>query len=206
MIRTIKLKFSTTEKVLAGALSIVALSSGAVLADQQPTGQTMAIESTTNGSQVANVPGTDNNLLSGVDGVLGVDSMNASTNTEQSSAGEAATGVDASHAGSNSSDQQGSGDVQENVSVTVDGKDVARDTFGSNDVSVNTTTSGSLDGSDNGTDVSIDRSVDQNTKNKNRVRNDDDIDTNIGDNDVSGNLNPVTVRNGNVKINFTLPH
>ena len=206
MIRTIKLKFSTTEKVVAGALSIVALSSGAVLADQQPTGQTMAIESSADSTQVANVPGIGNNLLSGVDGVLGVDSMTASTNLEQSSAGDAATGFGALRADSNSSDQQGSGDVQENVGVTVDGKDVAPDTFGNNDVSVRTTTSGSLDGSDNGTDVSIDRSVDQSTKNKNRVRNDDDIDTNIGDNDVSGNLNPVTVHNGNVKINFTLPH
>ena len=204
MIRS--LKFSKTEKILAGALSIVALSSGAVLADQQPTGQTMAIESTSDGSQIANLPAVGNETLLSVDGVLESDTMGATTNDQQSVAEDDMAAVDAAQAGMNTSNNQGNGDVKETVNVTVDGKDVAADTFGDNDVSVNTSTSGSLDGSDNGTDVSIDRSVDQNTKNKNRVRNDDNIDTNIGDNDVSGNLNPVTVHNGNVKINFTLPH
>ncbi len=100
---------------------------------------------------------------------------------------------------------QGSGDTQETVRVTVDGTAVEPDTFGDHAVSVDTSSTNTLDGSNNGTDVDVRRSVDTDVSNRHSERNNPDIKVNVGKNDVSGNKNPVTVRPGNVSINFSLP-
>lgn len=197
MIRSIK--FSQTEKVLAGALSIVALSAGVVIADQQPAGQVMAIESSADNSQIDGVS-VSSNLLPMVDGVLAAETTTTVNEQQNSDSENLITDVIA-----DSANQQGTGEVTEQITVTVDGKEVAPDAFGNNDVSVTTDNTGTLDDSNNGTDVNVDRSVDQNTSTRNRVRNDSNIDTNIGHNNVSGNKNPVTVKNGSVNINFSLP-
>jgi len=199
MIRSIK--FSQTEKVLAGALSIVALSAGVVIADQQPAGQTMAIESAADNSQIDGVM-VSSNPVPIVDGVLAAQTTTTNTANEQQNSNSENEVADIVV---DSASHQGVGEVTEQVTVTVDGKEVAPDAFGDNDVTVTTESTDTLDDSNNGTDVNVDRSVDQNTSTRNRVRNDSDINTNIGHNNVSGNKNPVTVKNGTVNINFSLP-
>ncbi len=189
MLRSLKL--SRGEKVLAGALSIVALGAGLVVADERPAAVAVQHESTV-ADQLA---GLDLEDLAPVDAV-----SSSADSAEPADAAANTVATESSHGSDNA------GDVAESVSVTVDGKDVPADQFGDNDVSVDTTNSGTLDDSENGTDVDVDRSANQDVRNHNRVHNNQDIDTNVGDNDVSGNKNPVTVHPGNVKINFSLPH
>lgn len=197
-----RIKFNQTEKAVVGVLSVVALGAGMTVIGNQPVGQAFAVENTQGDQQFDSVVvGETVIATTNSDSVLTQIDAPASEGVDPVVSSE----PDQSVASNDSQQDQDNGSVTKNVTVTVDGKDVDPESMAENGISVSTNNTGTLDDSDNSTDVSVDQSTSQDQQTRNRVRNRNNIDANVGNNDVSGNLNPVTVHNGNVKINFSLP-
>ena len=208
MIRS--LKFSQTEKVLVGAFSIVALGAGMVVVDSQPSGRAFAIESSVDsdlgaGSTISvDISDTGSDFPTTT---LFEDSLQV-TESDQSAQGDLAvadTDQSSSTADHNDSNDV-EGDIEEEISVTIDGEEIDPADFDTNDVSVDVENKDTLEDSDNDTSVEVDRSTRQRTRNNHDVDNDLDADANIGDNDISGNENTGRIHPGDVKFNFTFPN
>lgn len=198
------IKFSRTDKVLVGALSLVALGAGTVLATQQPADQAFAVEgNVTSGFTV--VASDLDYVVSDTGELVVVDAADTTTTADEPTSSTtldlAANDEAAVHPST-----VNEGDIDEEISVTIDGEEIDAEDFDTNDVSVDVENKDTLEDSKNTTDVEVERSVRQRTNNDNDVDTDLDAEANIGDNRISGNENTGRIHNGNVKFNFSLPN